>query len=185
MSFVGHMTMDARQAGELVAHGEQVLKRPKRNRGKGKAPIDRESAHVAFEKSHSRLHVWRFSLQTTAAHMQHLRRSVESDDLYSCSRGRNQHPARAAADLQNRSATRSGSVHIEGDVSTFAIRRDEIVILRYCRVFVACQRRMPRSVAVSQKGSFYQGQSPWLVRIAQAAGSRKPSRESSVFTSLG
>src|SRR5262245_56420894 len=137
------MTMDARQAGELVTHAQQVLEGAKRNRGKGKAPIDRESAHVAFKELYSCLDVGRFSLQAATAHIQHLTRSVESDDLYLRSRGWNQHPARAAADLQNRSATRSGSVHIEGDVSAFAVRRDEIVILGNRRVFVACQRRIP------------------------------------------
>ena len=65
---------------------------------------------------HSCLDVGRFSLQATTAHIQHLTRSVESDDFYSRSRGWNQHPAGAARGFEHRPACCAGALDVEREV---------------------------------------------------------------------
>ncbi len=131
-----------------------MLKRPKGNRGQRKSPRQVEVAHVCLDKPNLRLHIHALAVEALLAHSQHLCGQVETNNVDASSRGRNQHAARATANLQNRTSGFSASFDKECDVGPVTVQSHVVVKVGDERVLVVT---ILRRASWSPRSWRYQG----------------------------
>jgi hypothetical protein len=124
---IGQVSVNVRQAGELVFDGQQVLKGPKRNRDQGEPVVKAEVSHVSLDQSHSLLYCLRFVKQTLTTHGKHVRRQVQPNDVYSRAGRRNENTPGPTPNLQYRTPSPCCGVDEESDIRPVAIGYNVVV----------------------------------------------------------
>src|SRR3989442_2921640 len=121
------MLSDSTEGVQLILDSEVVKECAIRNRDKREAPIHGEISHITFADLHMALYMRRYSLKLLASDHQHVVRSIEPDDFKSGLRHRDEDPASAAAQLEDRRSDRPSLLDIESNIPIDA-RSDLIVI---------------------------------------------------------
>src|SRR5437667_3545371 len=110
------MLSDSPQRLQLILDIEIMKESPIWNRDKREAPIYGETSHIAFDELHPAPYLRRQDLNLVASNHEHVVRSIEPDDFESGRRHRDEDPAGAAAQLEDRRSVRASLLDVQSDI---------------------------------------------------------------------